>query len=65
MNTRTPDTDHGIDEQLVRDLRREQHPDRADEPIQLAAVEWANLIYRLGDNDAVLLARRSDAEPLI
>ncbi|WP_199521786.1 aminoglycoside phosphotransferase family protein, partial [Jiangella anatolica] len=41
------------DEQLVRTLLREQHPDLAGLPIRFAAKGWDNELWRLGDALAV------------
>lgn len=54
-----------VDESVVRRLLREQHPDLAALPIQLAATGWDNATYRLGETLAVRLPRISGAVELI
>lgn len=44
-----------IDEELVRALLRDQHPDLADRALWLGAEGWDNQIWRLGDDLAVRL----------
>ncbi|MFD4556290.1 aminoglycoside phosphotransferase family protein [Streptomyces sp. NPDC058469] len=48
-------TETDIDEALIRDLLREQHPDLADRPLRLGALGWDNQVWRLGDELAVRL----------
>jgi len=47
-----------INEDLVRRLLQEQHPDLAAEPLRLVANGWDNVIHRLGDDLAVRMPRR-------
>lgn len=47
----------GIDEKLVRDLLREQHPDLADLSIREVTGGWDNQMWRLGDELAVRIPR--------
>src|SRR5947199_9685209 len=54
-----------VDEPLVRSLLREQHPDLAGLPLQVAAFGWDNVVYRLGSELAVRLPRRAVAVPLV
>lgn len=54
-----------VDEDLVRALLAEQHPDLADRPLHPVASGWDNAIFRLGDDLAVRLPRRELAVPLI
>jgi aminoglycoside phosphotransferase (APT) family kinase protein len=48
-----------IDEQGVRMLLREQHPDLAGLPLERAATGWSNETWRLGGDLAVRLPRRA------
>ncbi|MEU7895207.1 aminoglycoside phosphotransferase family protein [Nonomuraea sp. NPDC049152] len=50
-----------IDEDLVRSLLREQHPDLAGLDLHLAATGWSNQLWRLDDELAVRLPRRAQA----
>jgi aminoglycoside phosphotransferase (APT) family kinase protein len=61
----TPEADIEVDEPLVRRLLREQHPDLADQSLRFVASGWDNAIYRLGDDYAVRLPRRSLAAGLV
>lgn len=61
----TPAAEHPIDAQLVRRLLAEQHPDLADLPLEAAASGWDNALFRLGEDFAVRLPRRSAAAGLI
>jgi aminoglycoside phosphotransferase (APT) family kinase protein len=60
-----PDAEVEIDERVVRDLLRDQHPDLADRPLRLVATGWDNFTYRLGDDLAVRLPRIHAAVALI
>ncbi|MCL1871361.1 MAG: phosphotransferase [Promicromonosporaceae bacterium] len=51
--------------ELARALLREQHPDLADLPLQLAAHGWDNVMVRAGDRLALRLPRREAAAPLV
>jgi len=51
-----------ICEDLVRDLLREHHPDRAELPIREVAGGWGNQMWRLGDELAVRM-QRMDTSP--
>ena len=51
-----------IDEGLVRDLLRDQHPDLAALPIREVAGGWGNQMWRLGDELAVRV-QRMDTSP--
>jgi aminoglycoside phosphotransferase (APT) family kinase protein len=46
-----------VDEQLVRGLLQEQHPDLADLPLRQVVGGWDNQQWRLGDDLAVRLPR--------
>jgi aminoglycoside phosphotransferase (APT) family kinase protein len=61
----TPKADIPIDEPLVRQLLREQHPDLETLELRLVANGWDNVIYRLGDELVVRLPRRLVAVPLV
>jgi aminoglycoside phosphotransferase (APT) family kinase protein len=60
-----PPAEVSIDESVVRQLLREQHPDLAKLPIRLAATGWDNMTYRLGDALAVRLPRIRGAVDLL
>lgn len=51
--------------ELVSELIRAQHPDLAALPLTEVASGWDNAIFRLGDNMAVRLPRRSAAVELL
>jgi len=61
---RWPAADVAVDEDLVRALLAEQHPDLA--PLALTEVDagWDNTLWRLGDALAVRLPRRESAATL-
>lgn len=65
MNLGTPEADYPIDEQLVRDLLSDQHPDLAGLPLWLLGEGWDNAMFRLGDALTVRLPRRDVAVALI
>lgn len=54
-----PPAEVGIDEQLVRGLLADQHPDLAGLPLRFAAAGWDNELWRLGEDLAVRLPRRA------
>lgn len=54
-----------MDEDLVRHLLRDQHPDLAGLPLQLCDAGWDNVMWRLGDRLAVRLPRRQVAADLV
>lgn len=54
-----PPAEVGIDEQLVRGLLADQHPDLAGPPLRFAAAGWDNELWRLGEDLAVRLPRRA------
>lgn len=54
-----------VDERLIRDLLRSQHPDLAGLPLRHVATGWDNVTYRLGDALAVRLPRIRGAAALI
>lgn len=60
-----PPAEVEVDEKLVRDLLREQHPDLADLPLKLVANGWDNAIYRLGEELSVRLPRRQLGADLV
>ncbi|MGA0567233.1 aminoglycoside phosphotransferase family protein [Rathayibacter sp. KR2-224] len=60
----TPAADIHVDEQLVRALLNEQHPDLRGN-LRLVTNGWDNAIYRLGDDLAVRIPRRDAAAHLI
>ena len=62
--TDAPPPDFHVDAQLAARLVSSQHPDLAG-PLTLAANGWDNVIFRLGDDLAVRLPRRSLAVRLI
>ncbi|WFR67424.1 hypothetical protein P9139_02335 [Curtobacterium flaccumfaciens] len=61
----TPAAEVDVDLPLVRALLRDQHPDLAVLPLEIAANGWDNVIVRLGDVLAVRLPRRAAAAELI
>lgn len=54
-----------INEALVADLLREQHPDLTGLPIHPVGSGWDNAIFRLGSDLLVRLLRRSLSVPLM
>lgn len=54
-----------MDEQLLRTLLREQHPDLAGEHVRPAATGWDNELWRLGDGLAVRVPRTERAPDLL
>ncbi|HEX6682175.1 MAG TPA: aminoglycoside phosphotransferase family protein [Candidatus Limnocylindrales bacterium] len=61
----TPAAEVDIDEVLVAQLIRAQHPDLAGRPLTLVANGWDNAIYRLGEDLCVRMPRRKVAVELI
>ncbi|XVS67069.1 aminoglycoside phosphotransferase family protein [Actinosynnema sp. CA-299493] len=53
--------DFTVEQDLVRALLREQHPDLADLELRDVDGGWANQVWRLGDELAVRLPRTEDA----
>lgn len=62
---RMPAAEIELHEDVVRGLLTTQHPDLAGLPLTLVGNGWDNAIYRLGDNLAVRLPRRTLAAGLI
>lgn len=62
---RMPAAEIDLDEDVVRRLLKGQHPDLAGLPLTLADHGWDNAIYRLGEDLAVRLPRRTLAVGLI
>ncbi|HET6965499.1 MAG TPA: aminoglycoside phosphotransferase family protein [Acidimicrobiales bacterium] len=62
---RWPDAEVPIDEDLVRRLLHDQHPDLAGLPLHLCDAGWDNVMWRLGDSLAVRLPRRQVAADLV
>ncbi len=60
-----PPAEVEVDEDLVRALLRDQHPDLADLPVHPYATGWDNVTFRLGDEFAVRMPRISGAVPLL
>lgn len=60
-----PDAELAIDENLVRRLLIEQHPDLADLPLNHLDSGWDNVMYRLGDRLTVRVPRRRIAAQLL
>jgi aminoglycoside phosphotransferase (APT) family kinase protein len=60
-----PPAEVHIDEHVVRELLRAQHPDLAALPVRHAATGWDNSTYRLGERLAVRLPRIAAAVPLL
>ncbi len=61
----TPKAEVEIDAGLVRALLGAQHPDLAELPIRPADTGWDNVMFRLGDQYALRLPRRTLAAKLI
>jgi aminoglycoside phosphotransferase (APT) family kinase protein len=61
----TPSAEVDIDAALVRALLAQYHPDLVDLPIHLVESGWDNMLWRLGDELAVRMPRRSAAAGLI
>jgi aminoglycoside phosphotransferase (APT) family kinase protein len=60
-----PAADVEVDEELVRRLLVDQHPDLADRPLVLVANGWDNVIFRLGDDLVARMPRRRMAADLV
>lgn len=60
-----PPAEAAIDEDLIRALLSEQHPDLADEPLRRVAAGWDNESWRVGSDLVVRLPRREAAVPLV
>lgn len=65
MAQNMPEAEVDVDDDLVRELLSDQHPDLAHLPIVELANGWDNVIYRLGDDLTVRLPRREIAARLI
>ena len=61
----TPAAEVDIDERLVRELLRQQHPDLAGLELRMVANGWDNAILRLGEDLVVRLPRREVAAILV
>ena len=61
----TPPPEIQVSVTLARGLLSRQHPDLADLPITLAAEGWDNAVFRLGDDLALRLPRRTIGAALI
>jgi aminoglycoside phosphotransferase (APT) family kinase protein len=62
---RWPDAEVPINEDLVRQLLDDQHPELSRLPLQLCDAGWDNVMWRLGADLAVRMPRRQIAAPLI
>lgn len=60
-----PAADVVIDDALIRGLLQDQHPDLAGFDLRQVAFGWDNVIFRLGEELAVRLPRRSSAAALL
>jgi aminoglycoside phosphotransferase (APT) family kinase protein len=60
-----PEADIHIDEALILDLLKDQHPEFAAMEIEFHASGWDNMMYRLGSDLCVRLPRRKAAASLI
>ncbi len=65
VRTAEPAADFEVTPELARALLRDQHPDLADLPIELAENGWDNAVLRLGDELALRLPRRAVAAGLL
>ena len=65
MVGRTPVAEVELDEELVRALLADQHPDLAELPLRAVASGWDNALFRLGDDLVVRLPRRALAAPAV
>ena len=63
--TAEPAADFEVTPELARALLRDQHPDLADLPIELAENGWDNAMLRLGDTLALRMPRRAVAGVLL
>jgi aminoglycoside phosphotransferase (APT) family kinase protein len=61
----TPPAEAPIDADLVRALLEAQHPDLAALPLTLVGEGWDNVMFRLGEDLALRLPRRTIAAELI
>lgn len=62
---RWPEAEFPIDEDLVRRLLSDQHPELASRPLWIADAGWDNVLVRLGDDLALRVPRRAVAAQLI
>ncbi len=60
-----PAAEFTIDDELIRQLLRDQAPELSDRPIRRVATGWDNEIWRIGEDLALRLPRRALAEALI
>lgn len=65
VRTVEPAADFEVTPELARALLRDQHPDLAELPIELAENGWDNAVLRLGDALALRLPRRAIAAGLL
>ncbi len=65
MGTGIPPAEVAIDEDLVRSLLSEQHPDLADAPLTIAGEGFDCTMVRIGDDLAARLPRRAFGVPLM
>src|SRR5258706_4201014 len=56
---------YAIDEELVRSLLQEQHPDLADLELKEVVGGWGNQMWRLGEDLAVRMPRMEGASELL
>jgi aminoglycoside phosphotransferase (APT) family kinase protein len=61
----TPSAEFHIDAALVAALVAEQHPEAADQPVNIIGNGWDNVIARVGTEWMVRLPRRAASAPLI
>jgi aminoglycoside phosphotransferase (APT) family kinase protein len=60
-----PAAEVDLNEEMVRELIADQHPDLAERDLTLLANGWDNVMYRLGDDLLVRLPRREMAAALV
>lgn len=65
VSNKTPEAEYTINEALVHQLLKKQHPDLADLPIIVLDEGWDNQMFRIGKSYLMRLPRREMASPLI
>ena len=65
MSVGTPEAELSVDEGLVHEILREQHPDLAEYPLTFTEAGFDNFMFRLGGDLVVRLPRRAASANLI